>query len=116
MHRTPDPDPDAVPRRRRARLLTVLAVSAGLAAAAGIAAVSASATPASVARSAVKTVADQGTSLCPGANGVFGPDVCVFSDTMSQATIQADLDAISAQQVPVGSQFDSNRYAIYFEP
>jgi hypothetical protein len=114
MHRTPDPN--AVPRRRRARLLTVLAVSAGLAAAAGIAAVSASATPSAVARPAVKTVADQGTSLCPGANGVFGPDVCVFSDTMSQVTIQADLDAISAQQVPVGSQFDSDRYAIYFEP
>jgi hypothetical protein len=114
MHRTPDPD--AVPRRRRARLLTVLAVSAALAAAAGVAAVSASATPSSAAKPAAKTVADQDTSLCPGANGVFGPDVCVFSDTMSQATIQADLNAISAQQVPVGSQFDSNRYAIYFEP
>jgi hypothetical protein len=114
MHRTPDPN--AVPRRRRARLLTVLAVSAGLAAAAGIAAVSASATPAPTARPAVRTVADQGTSLCPGANGVFGANVCVFSDTMSQTTIQADLNAISAQQVPVGSQFDSDRYAIYFEP
>jgi hypothetical protein len=117
MHRTPDLD--AVPRRRRARLLTVLAVSVALAAAAGIAAVSASAAPASAAKpatTAVTTRADQGTTLCPGDNSVFGPNVCVFNDTMSQTTIQADLDAISAQQVPVASQFDSNRYAIYFQP
>ncbi len=56
-------------------------------------------------------------SLCPDAvTARFGPDVCVFSDTMSQARIQADLDAISTQQVPVGSQFDSQRYAVLFEP
>jgi hypothetical protein len=55
------------------------------------------------------------TSLCPGANlAVFGPNVCVFNDTMPQATIQADLNAISAQQVP--NQFGSQRYAIFFEP
>jgi hypothetical protein len=35
---------------------------------------------------------------------------------MSQAAIQADLNNISAQQVPVASQFDSQRYAVYFEP
>ena len=57
------------------------------------------------------------TSLCPDANvAVFGPDVCVFSPTMSQAAIQADLNNISDQQVPVGSQFDSQRYAVFFEP
>jgi hypothetical protein len=56
-------------------------------------------------------------SICPDANVVaFGPNVCVFSDTMSQAAIQADLNAISTQQVPVSSQFDSQRYAIFFEP
>jgi hypothetical protein len=56
-------------------------------------------------------------SLCPdAASAVFGPNVCVFSDTMSQAAIQADLNAISTQQVPVGSQFDSNRYSLFFEP
>jgi hypothetical protein len=32
------------------------------------------------------------------------------------AAIQADLDAIATQQVPVGSQFDSNRYSVFFEP
>jgi hypothetical protein len=56
-------------------------------------------------------------SLCPGANvAAFGPNVCVFNDTMSQATIQADLNNIATQQVPVASQFDSQRYAIFFEP
>ncbi len=56
-------------------------------------------------------------SLCPGANvAAFGPDVCVFNDTMSQATIQADLNAISTQQVPAGAQFDSQRYAVFFQP
>jgi hypothetical protein len=56
-------------------------------------------------------------SMCPGANvAAFGPNVCVFNDTMTQATIQADLNAISTQQVPVASQFDSQRYAVFFEP
>src|SRR5271156_6611342 len=57
------------------------------------------------------------TSLCPDANvAAFGPDVCVFSPTMSQAAIQADLNNISDQQVPANSQFDSQRYAVFFEP
>ncbi len=57
------------------------------------------------------------SSMCPGANvAAFGPNVCVFSDTMSQATIQADLNAIATEQVPVASQFDSERYAIFFQP
>jgi hypothetical protein len=56
-------------------------------------------------------------SLCPGANvAALGPDVCVFSSSMGQATIQTDLNAIATQQVPVASQFDSQRYAIFFEP
>ena len=54
-------------------------------------------------------------SLCQGADGsVLGPNVCVFNTSMSQATIQADLDAIAAQQVP--NQFGSQRYAVLFEP
>jgi hypothetical protein len=56
-------------------------------------------------------------SLCPGANlAAFGPDVCVFSDSMSQATVQADLNNIANAQVPAASQFASQRYAIFFEP
>ena len=69
-----------------------------------------------VAGSTVAASADT-SSLCPDATvAAFGPNVCVFNDNMSQAAIQADLDAISTQQVPVDSQFDSQRYAIFFEP
>jgi hypothetical protein len=56
-------------------------------------------------------------SLCPGANvAAFGPSVCVFNAAMSQATIQADLNNIATQQVPVAAQFGSQRYTIFFEP
>ena len=44
----------------------------------------------------------------------FGPNVCVFNDTMSQATIQADLNSIATQQV--SNQFGTQRFAIFFEP
>jgi hypothetical protein len=78
-------------------------VAAALAAGAGFAAV-----PSQVAQAA---------SICPDANvGSFGPNVCVFTDTMSQAAIQHDLDAIATQQVPVASQFSSQRYAVLFRP
>jgi hypothetical protein len=57
------------------------------------------------------------SAMCPGATlPTFGPHVCVFRDTMSQSAIQADLNNISTQQVPVGSQFDRDRYAVLFEP
>jgi hypothetical protein len=56
-------------------------------------------------------------SLCPGATTTaFGVNVCVFSDSMPQSQIQSDLNAIATQQVPVGSQFDNQRYSIFFEP
>jgi hypothetical protein len=35
---------------------------------------------------------------------------------MSQATIQADLNAIATQQVPVASQFNNQRFAVFFAP
>ena len=56
-------------------------------------------------------------SICPDANTpLFGPNVCVFDTSMTQTAIQSDLNAIAAQQVPVSAQFDSQRYAILFEP
>jgi hypothetical protein len=56
-------------------------------------------------------------SLCPdAASATFGPNVCVFTPAMSQSAVQADLNAISTQQVPVDAQFNSNRYTVYFEP
>ena len=57
------------------------------------------------------------TSLCADATTtLFGPNVCVFTPSMSQDAIQADLNAIAIQQVPLSAQFNSNRYAIFFEP
>jgi hypothetical protein len=85
--------------------------------AAALAAGALAAVPATAAVAASSAPSAPAASLCPdAASPVFGPNVCVFSDAMTQAAIQADLDAISAQQVPVGSQFDSNRYSVFFEP
>jgi hypothetical protein len=98
-------------RRRPGR---VACVAAALIAGAGMAA-----GPGAVAASARTTgqVTQTASSLCPGANATaFGPNVCVFNDTMSQATIQTDLNNIATQQVPVASQFSSQRYAIFFQP
>jgi hypothetical protein len=66
---------------------------------------------------ATAAAAQSASSMCPGANvAAFGPNVCVFSNSMSQATIQADLNNIAAQQVPQASQFDSQRYTVFFQP
>src|SRR5450759_5945612 len=56
-------------------------------------------------------------SICPDASSsLFGPNVCVFNPSMSQAAIQHDLHAIAISQVPQSAQFSTNRYAILFEP
>jgi hypothetical protein len=84
-------------------------ILAGVLVIGALAAVPASAAAASPAAAAA--------SLCPDAvTAAFGPNVCVFSDTMSQSAIQADLNAISAQQVPVASQFGGGRYSVFFAP
>jgi hypothetical protein len=44
----------------------------------------------------------------------LGPNVIVFDPSMPQAAIQAQLDAISTQQVP--SEFGTGRYAVFFAP
>jgi hypothetical protein len=47
----------------------------------------------------------------------FGPNVLIFDPSMSMATIQSTLDGIFALQSNVNtSQFDTNRYAIFFKP
>jgi hypothetical protein len=93
-------------------VLRALVAAAALAAGALAAAVPASAAPA-----APVAVAASPSSLCADAvTTTFGPNVCVFTPAMSQTAIQADLDAISAQQVPVGAQFDSSRYSLFFAP
>ena len=89
-----------IPRWRWHRILAAAALVAGV----GFAAV-----PSQAATAA--------SSICPDANvAAFGPNVCVFTDTMSQAAIQKDLDSIATQQVPVASQFNSQRYAVLFRP
>jgi hypothetical protein len=46
----------------------------------------------------------------------FGRNVYVFTPSMSQSAIQTTLNTIATQQVPASSQFDTDRYAILFEP
>ncbi|MDX6341913.1 MAG: hypothetical protein QOH87_2051 [Trebonia sp.] len=101
----------------RPLLLPPLILAAGALVAGALAAVPASAAVTGPASPAAAASPAAGTSLCPDAESTtFGPNVCVFNDTMSQAAIQADLNAIATQQVPVASQFDSGRYSVLFEP
>lgn len=93
---------DDIVRRRRWRLTlatTITLAGAFVAANAAGTSVSAASTPRALAQEALPSL---------------GPNVLVLSPTMPQATIQADLDAISTQQVP--NQFGSQREAILFEP
>ena len=54
-------------------------------------------------------------SLCPDAvTATFGPNVCVFRPSMSQAEIQAAVNAIYALQVD--NEMGTARYALLFEP
>jgi hypothetical protein len=54
-------------------------------------------------------------SLCPAAvTATFGPNVCVFTPSMSQADVQAAVDAIYAQQVD--NEMGTARYVLLFEP
>jgi len=93
-------------KRGRSLRRSSIVVAAALVAGTGLAMVPATA-----------AIAGPPPSICPDASGaLFGPNVCLFTPTMTQAAIQTDLNAISTQQVPIGSQFDSNRYAILFEP
>jgi hypothetical protein len=54
------------------------------------------------------------THGAPATGGVLGPNVHVFTPSMSQDSIQTTLDTIAAQQVP--NQFGPQRYAILFAP
>jgi hypothetical protein len=101
---------------RRARLAVLLAATLAATALAPAAAAAAATTTTTTTMAAARPAVTQ-SPVCPGATlAAFGPNVCVFNDTMSQPDIQADLNNIATQQVPVSSQFDSNRYAVFFEP
>src|SRR5271169_5111186 len=60
-------------------------------------------------------VASAASAVAPSTTGgPFGPNVYVFTPSMSQASIQNTLDSIASQQV--SNQFGAQRYAILFEP
>jgi hypothetical protein len=85
-----------------------LAAAAALLAGGWIAA--GSAIPASAAPAAVTA----GAVAPSTTGGPFGPNVYIFTPSMSQASIQSTLDSIASQQV--SNQFGAQRYAILFEP
>jgi hypothetical protein len=94
-------------------LILAAALVAGVLAAvpAASAAVVGSSTP------AVASTSSLASSLCPDADtATFGPNVCVFTPSMSQAAIQSDLNAIATQQVPLSAQFNDDGYGVLFEP
>src|SRR5215469_16955204 len=89
------------------RKIARLVVSAALLGAAALAATAAGADHASADPSPA--------SLCPdAATATFGPNVCVFTPSMPQAAIQADVNAVYAQQVD--NEMGTTRYALMFEP
>jgi len=71
-------------------------------------AIPASAAPAAPAAPAASTAAASTTG------GNLGPNVYVFSPSMSQSSIQNTLDSIASEQV--SNQFGAQRFALFFEP
>ena len=94
-------------RAARRALAAAAAVLAGGWIAAG-SAIPASAAPAAPAAVTAGAVAPSTTG------GPLGPNVYVFTPSMSQASIQSTLDSIASQQV--SNQFGAQRYAVFFEP
>src|SRR5690242_19679368 len=89
------------------RKIARLAVSSAL--------LGASALTATAVGAANASAAPPPASLCPDANiAMFGPNVCVFTPTMQQSAIQADVNAIYAQQAT--NEMGTARYALLFEP
>ena len=89
------------------RKIARLAVSSALLGASALTATAVGASNASAAPSPA--------SLCPDANiAMFGPNVCVFTPSMTQAAIQNDVNAIYAQQAT--NEMGAARYALLFEP
>src|SRR5664279_2526790 len=91
------------PRRRWLAAATIAALVGGLTLTA-----QGAASAAAPAASVVPTV------IASAAQSPFGPNVKVFDPSMSTSDIQAQVDAISAQQI--GNQFGPARYALLFKP
>ena len=102
-----------VARPLAARLALLVAVCA-----AAVALLAGSASAATGAKAARATAVDPVLPAAPQVAGEpnFGPNVYVFTPSMSQADIQSTLDSIAEQQVPASAQFGTARYALLFEP
>jgi hypothetical protein len=101
----------------RPLILATALVAGALAAVPASAAVLSSSSPATAAATASRSTLPSSSSLCPDATtATFGPNVCVFTPSMSQAAIQSDLNNIAIQQVPLSAQFNNDGYAVLFEP
>ena len=98
---TSTPTPEILKVRRRVRRGSILAVALVLVAGLVIPAGTAAASP---------------VPQPPHASGQpnLGDNVVIFDPTMSRATIQKTVDAISAQQIP--NQFGTQRYSLFFRP
>jgi hypothetical protein len=70
--------------------------------------------PAAVAAPVAPVAPAAGTVAPSTTGGPFGPNVYIFTPSMSQTSIQSTLNSIASQQVP--NQFGSQRYAILFAP
>ena len=68
----------------------------------------------SIAEFNVFTTGSGGGGGGPPTGGSLGPNVIIFTPSMSQSSIQSQLNTISNQQV--GNQFGTQRDAIFFEP
>jgi hypothetical protein len=73
-----------------------------------------SAAAGSLAQSGTAVVSDASIVGASATSPAFGPNVLVFSPSMSMASIQAQIDAIDTQQVD--SQFGTSRYTFMFLP
>jgi hypothetical protein len=66
------------------------------------------------ATAAVRQAHHQTAHITSSTDPNLGPNVIVFTPSMSQTSIQSELDTISSQQV--SNQFGTQRYSIFFEP
>jgi hypothetical protein len=78
------------------------------------AAAAGSASAGSPAQSGIEVVPDASIAGASATSPAFGPNVFVFSPSMSMASIQAQIDSIDTQQY--NDQFDPNRYTFMFLP
>ena len=96
------------------KIISSRAARRALAAAAALLAGGWMAAGSAIPASAAPAAATAGAVAPSTTGGPFGPNVYIFTPSMSQTSIQSTLDSIASQQV--SNQFGAQRYAILFEP